>query len=102
MCDRLTKGDGVLGWEGDDRLALYLDMAERTWDLWRVEADGVLRPTMRLDADVWRGPEVVAEMVMRLISQDQRRGVSVLKVVEDSHAKVEAANEAKATARNEE
>lgn len=95
MCDRLTKGDSVFGWEGDERLALYLDMRERTWDLWRMEGDGVYRPTMRLSADVWRGPEVVAEMVMRLIGSDQRRGVKVLDVVERAAKKAEAASEAR-------
>lgn len=101
LADRLQKGDPTFGWEGDERLALYVDHREGTWDLWRLEADGVYRPTMRLSALTWRGPEAVAEMITQLLSRDQRRGVNVLKVVEDSHAKVEAEAERKATERNE-
>lgn len=81
LTERLTKGDPTLGWEGDRRLALYLDVPGRTWELWRLESDGIYRPCIRLSADTWRGPEVVAEMVVRLRATDVRRGFDPLVAV---------------------
>lgn len=76
----LRKGDPTFGWEGDTRLALYLDVAGSAWELWRLEWDGVWRRCCTLEALSkaqplgFRGPDAVAQMIGWLVAHDARRG----------------------------
>lgn len=52
LIDRLHFGDPVIGWEGDERLAVYYDGEERRWEVMRLEDDGVYRLVCRSKPDV--------------------------------------------------
>lgn len=68
IVDKLNHGDPALGWEGDPRLALYQE--GDVWVLYRLEADGELRPVMRSKP----GLPLDERIIIRLVEQDQRRG----------------------------
>lgn len=68
MIDVLHNGDPVLGWEGDPRLALYLE--DGAWCVYRYEADGEMRPVCRSRP----GLALDARLIRHLQSHDQRRG----------------------------
>jgi hypothetical protein len=89
VADPINKGDRLLGWEGDDRLALYFDLRGRCYELWRLEHDGQYRSVMRFDADAFRGPELVANIVTRLVATDSRRGYNVKAAVDSLNEAVE-------------
>jgi hypothetical protein len=88
VADRLTKGDPTLGWEGDDRLALYINRTRGTWELVRLERDGQYRITMALPGFV-RGHDAVGQMVMQLVGTDVRRGFDPHKAVVERAVAVE-------------
>lgn len=90
----LQKGDPALGWEGDPRLALYLDRAEGAWVLVRLESDNVYRMTMALPGSI-RGIDAVAQMVVALVTHDRNRGFDALAVVESHKAREERESKAR-------
>jgi hypothetical protein len=94
LADKLAKGDSILGWEGDERLALYVDRRGRTWELFRLEHDGLYRGVMRFPAEQWRGPDVVAEMIVQLIASDTRRGFDPFAAIERHQTELERAKAA--------
>lgn len=76
--ETVTKGDSVLGWEGDPRLAVYMAMPqpacpEASYWVVRLCADGTYQTILRAAA-VIKGPEIMAGFVRRLVEIDGRRG----------------------------
>jgi len=69
IIDRLHYGDPTLGWEGDERLALYRTEDHR-WLLVRFEEDGSESIVCR------SGPDTPLDrsLIIRLIQHDARRG----------------------------
>lgn len=94
LADRIVKGDPTLGWEGDARMALYLDPKNRQWELWRLEADNVYRPTAILPADI-PGYDAVGQFIMHLARTDSRKGFDVHNHVVAEAIKAEKAKQAK-------
>lgn len=72
--DPLTQGEPTLGWEGDNRLVVYLHQPTQTFTLWRLEHDGEYRPVAKLPEGASITPESVNRLVSRLVEVDQRRG----------------------------
>lgn len=44
---KLHHGDPTIGWEGDERLAVYFDQATERWEIWRLEDDNEYRRVCR-------------------------------------------------------
>lgn len=65
---KLHYGDPVIGWEGDPRLALYLE--GESWVLERLEADGEYRTVCRSRP----GLPLDERLFIRLMQHDLRRG----------------------------
>lgn len=82
----IQDGHPTLGWEGDARFALYIDGRTKQWVLVRLEADGVYRITTETDMGaVGKGAiDVVGELIVFLVTHDQRRGFDVIRAI-DSH-----------------
>lgn len=74
LIDRLHHGDPTIGWEGDERLAVYYDRDERRWEIWRLEDDGVYRMVCR------SAPDVVFDqrILWRLCEWDRNRRTRTL------------------------
>ena len=47
LIHKLHYGDPTIGWEGDERLAVYFDDTTRRWEVMRLEDDGVYRLVAR-------------------------------------------------------
>lgn len=81
IVDMLHNGVPALGWEGDERLALYRTEDGR-WELWRLEDDGEMRcvcrsrPGMRLDET----------LIMRLVEHDSRKRDVMADLIRDNDA----------------
>ena len=69
LIDKLQNGDPALGWEGDPRLALFMDEGDR-WVLSRLEADGEYRDICKSRP----GLPLDERLIMRLMEHDGRRG----------------------------
>ena len=71
---RITDGDPTLGWEGDQRLVVYLHLEAQAFVLWRLESNGEYLPVghFGLGSDIT--PAGVNETIRRLIEVDSRRG----------------------------
>ena len=53
VIDKITNGDPVLGWEGDDRLAVFLEDKElEVWALYRLEDDNQWRHVVRTEPGI--------------------------------------------------
>lgn len=70
----LTDGAPDLGWEGDDRLVVYICKPTQQFVLWRLEADGEYRPCATLPPNASMTPGNVNELIRRLVAHDTRRG----------------------------
>jgi hypothetical protein len=71
LVDKLHYGDPTIGWEGDERLALYREDGDR-WLLMRLEHDGEYRPVCRSRP----GLPLDERLIMHLVAHDARRGVN--------------------------
>jgi hypothetical protein len=91
LAERIQKGDNVFGWEGDDRLALYICVPKREWQLWRLEADGCYRMAMRLSADAKPVSDVIPSLILNLVTHDQRRGYDARTAADQINAAVQKA-----------
>lgn len=82
---KLHYGDPTLGWEGDPRLALYIEKDPRTaedrWVLSRYEADGEYRDILRSRP----GVTLDERLIIRLMEHDTRRGFNPVDVVEQAY-----------------
>lgn len=95
--EQVTKGDPVLGWEGDSRLAVYMapprdGHATGTYELCRLEHDGTYRSICR-HAAVLRGPEIMVAFVRWLIAHDTRRGYDPNVDIDTANAKATKAHD---------
>ena len=94
----IAGGAPELGWEGDNRLAVYLCKPTQQFVLWRFEHDGEYRPVAQLPAGASITPDSVNKLIRRLIEVDSRRGfdpyTDVIAAIErDEKAQVEAQRE---------
>ena len=82
----IQDGHPTLGWEGDARLALYVDQPNKQWVLVRLERDGVYRITATTDlASVAHAAiDIVGQLVTFLVEHDIRRGYDVVADI-DAH-----------------
>lgn len=91
-------GDGYapLGWEGDRRLALYVDRRRGSWVLVRLEADQQYRIAARTDvvAQALAPVDIVGHLISFLVTHDSRRGYDAVAEIDRHNARTEAANEA--------
>lgn len=78
----LHNGAPDLGWEGDQRLVVYLHKPSQTFVLWRLEADGQYSPCMNLPYTL--SPQAVNETIRRLIDHDTRRGFDAYQSIIDA------------------
>jgi hypothetical protein len=73
VIDRVRFGDGLLGWEGDERLAVYAvpeaDGRETAWQIMRLDEDEQLRHV----ATTKPGEPFDDRIIMWLIAHDRRR-----------------------------
>ena len=83
----LQNGAPDLGWEGDNRLAVYLHNGTKTFVLWRLEAHGEYMPVAKLPEGRSITPESINSLIRNLVRIDGRRGF-------DAGAEVEAAQDA--------
>jgi hypothetical protein len=92
----LAAGYPPLGWEGDGRLALYIDRRRGEWVLVRFEADATYRIVANTDFMAQHLPpaDVVGQLIAFLVSHDSRRGFDALVAVDAHNARTEAAAEA--------
>jgi hypothetical protein len=95
--DHLTRpiqaGQPTMGWEGDHRLALYVDQRRGEWVLVRLEASGVYGVVATTDpAALALSPvDVVGQLIAHLVAHDVRRGFDPLAAVETHNAARERA-----------
>lgn len=76
FADPLWKGEPILGWEGDNRLALYLAPRQATWALVRYCEDRSLQVIKTVPATPGSAVNVVGELIGFLLGHDSRRGVN--------------------------
>ena len=98
VVDRIPKGDATLGWSGDNRLALYLDVPAGMWELWRYEHDGVLRKVIGFPVDRYTAAEIVPAAILWLVGADHRLGVDPHLVVVEHNDRVARERKARSDA----
>jgi hypothetical protein len=86
VLDPLTHGAADLGWEGDDRLVVYLCKPTQQFVLWRLEANGEYGPCAALPPNGSLTPGNVNELIRRLVAHDTRRGYDAYQDVIDQQA----------------
>ncbi len=90
----LKEGDGILGWEGDPNMEIFLDMASGTYDVWTLDNQG--EPYMALSR-----PYCDQRLVVDVLAADTRRR-DVAGSVMAHNKRVEAAAKADFAAQVEE
>lgn len=92
VVDRLHNGDPSIGWEGDERLALYMEFLpgheQPSWVLERLEDDGVYRIVCRSKPGV-----DLRDLPRRLVEHDTRRGTNAILDALAHNAKLAKAQE---------
>ncbi len=92
---RVPEGDSILGWGGDLRLGVYIDLGKEsgraTWNLIRFCEDGKYACLARFDAYVIPTSEIVGVMVLWLIEHDSRRKGFNIEAVHQHNEAIEAA-----------
>ena len=91
LADRIRTGDPTLGWEGDDRCQLYVDVVAWRWELWRWENNGALEFVQGWPCERFRAADIVAAAIVWLRAHDSQRGHNALEVVERTNAQVNKA-----------
>ena len=96
---RVRFGDGLLGWEGDERLAVYAvpeaDGKDTAWQIMRLDEDDELRHV----ATTKPGEPFDDRIIMWLIAHDRRRKPDNWDLgleIEEHNAAVDAAKQAQA------
>jgi len=79
LIDKLHYGDPVIGWEGDERLAVYWN--DPRWEIWRCEVDNKYRMVCRSKPGVLFDERVL----MQLRDYDSRRVQRDLFVENNAH-----------------
>lgn len=80
-CLPLWAGDGLLGWQGDPRLAIYFNRTYLRWELWRLEHDNVYRIQTSWPLAEVRGGEIVGKCILYCLECDRQRGYDLLKAM---------------------
>ena len=70
----LQDGAPDLGWEGDNRFAIYLHLADQRFIVYRLEHDNEYRGFARLPVGAELTPESINSLIGRIIAGDTRRG----------------------------
>lgn len=83
LVDKLHFGDPTIGWEGDERLALYRE--GQSWLLMRLEHDGEYRPICKSRP----GLALDERLIMRLVEHDSHRGANPIDKVDAVNAAVD-------------
>lgn len=78
----IQQGEPTLGWEGDERLAMYLHKPTQSFVLWRLERNEQYEPICHSQKELT--PAAINMLIRRLIEIDGRRGANPLAVVENS------------------
>lgn len=81
----IFQGNAEVGFEGDSRLVVYLNLEHQTFVLWRLEHDGEYRPVAQIAGSI--NEDNVNRLCARLVEIDTRRGF-------DAGAEVIAAQDA--------
>lgn len=89
VADRIQRGDPTFGWEGDQRLALYIDRHARFFELWRLESDNRYRRVAMASAELVRVGDLVPSLILFLVSHDGRRDFDALAHVDKINAAVQ-------------
>lgn len=89
----LQEGAPDLGWEGDQRLVVYLCKPTQQFVLWRLEHDGEYRPCAVLPPNASMSPQNINALIVRLIEHDTRRGYDAYTDVTDQQEKAAKAAE---------
>lgn len=87
---RLRDGDATLGWAGDSRLALYVDVPEGCWSLWRFEHNAELEPVHTWTFEQFGSADIVPGIILWLRRHDVRDGFDPFLHVVARNATVEA------------
>lgn len=85
-CAPLTDGAPALGWEGDERLVIYLHKPTQRPVLWRLEANGEYMPTAMLPEGARISEQGINALIARLVEIDTRRGADAYQTVMDAQA----------------
>ena len=98
VIDKIHNGDGLLGWEGDERLAVYkLDTGDGpVYELWRLDEDEQYRRVVATQP----GDPFDETIIVWLVENDARRkprGWSLADEIDQWNDALEAAHEAKRT-----
>lgn len=72
--DRLYDGDATFGWEGDNRVAVYLNRQWLRWELWRLESDNTYRYQHSWPLATVRAEDLVATVILHCVQSDTHRG----------------------------
>lgn len=89
----IQKGEPILGWEGDERMALYVDHLTGEWLLVRFEHDGVYRVVVGVSIDAYSGHEIVPFLITWIVEHDTRRGFDPISSVIEHNARLDAENQ---------
>lgn len=87
MVNRLSKGDPILGWGGDNRLGLYVAPRGRKWCLVRWCEDRSFQVLTTAPATPGNALDVLGAFIGFLIGSDGRRGIDVAKQVSAANEK---------------
>jgi hypothetical protein len=93
VVDKITYGDPVIGWEGDDRLAVFLECRNpEIWAIYRLEDDNKWRHVVRTEPGI-----PFDERVLHWLCQHDTRknDIDLDKLVKEANEKVEAERDAK-------
>jgi hypothetical protein len=93
LLHKISFGDPVKGWEGDENLAVYYNEPEHRWELWRLEDDGNYRFVCRSDPDAIFDDRVIDAL---LAWDRRRRTVSLHDEIVAHNDKLEADQNAQA------
>lgn len=86
----LRDGAPTLGWEGDHRLQMYVDLKCDVWVLVRLEWDGEYRVVTVSPTGQQLNEEQVNRLIVRLVGHDTRRGFDVKAAVDANNAALDA------------
>ena len=92
---RLKQGDGILGWEGDPDMEVFVDTSTGLFDVWTLDARG--EPTLVVS----EAPYADQRLIERVIRADGRRFDIAGRVLEHNR-RVDAQRRAQRQAANEE
>jgi hypothetical protein len=91
LIHKLHHGDPVIGWEGDERLAVYFDGPSQRWELWRLEDDNEYRKVCHSPP----GGTFDERVLVQLCEWDMRRRTrDLLDEINEHNDKVTAAKQA--------